>query len=250
MFRQHLLSVIGSEARVEILALTDIQIDPEAAARRLRVADRGVMGRLIATAVAASVPTAAFRVSYVDEKREDGVVVDGVRFASRVLRRNLEEVGRVFPFVLTAGQGVDELIAASGDMLEKYLLDEIGNMVLQEARSRFERQLRSRFALGTISCMAPGSLAEWPIEEQAPLFRLLPGVEPAIGVHLTESFLMLPRKSISGIYFPSETTFFSCQLCPRERCEGRKARFDPEKARAYGASGIPNHLTPIERSSP
>ena len=219
---------------MEVLGFDGVRVDPGAAATRLRVSDRGLVERLIDSVQEAMAPAAAFRVCYIDEKRDDGVILDGISFTSRVLRRNLENVGRVFPFVLTAGRGVDELIAASGEMLEKYLLDEIGNMVLREARGRFERELRSRFALETISCMAPGSLAEWPIEEQAPLFRLLPGVEAAVGVRLTKSFLMLPRKSISGIYFPSEATFFSCQLCPRERCEGRKARFDLEKAREYG----------------
>jgi hypothetical protein len=227
---------MAEEVDVEVLELDGVRVDPGAAVARLRVADRGLVERLIDSVQKAMAPAAAFRVCYVDGKRDDGVTLDGISFTSRVLRRNLEKVGRVFPFVLTAGRGLDELIAANGEMLEKYLLDEIGNMALREARARFERELRSRFALETISCMAPGSLAEWPIEEQAPLFRLLPGVEAAIGVQLTESFLMLPRKSVSGIYFPSEGTFFSCQLCPRERCEGRKARFDPDKARTFGLS--------------
>jgi hypothetical protein len=222
---------------MEILSLSRGGLDPESTAKRLRVADQSLMQRLIDSAQAAINPVAAFRAGYVDEKREDEVVVDGVAFTSRVLRRNLEGVGRVFPFVLTIGKAMDGLIDAGGDLLEKYLLDEIANMVLREVRRRFEGHLRSAFALEKISCMAPGSLNDWPIEQQAPLFSLLPGVEEALGVRLTESFLMLPRKSISGIYFPSETTFFSCQLCPRERCDGRKARYDPEKARAYGIAG-------------
>lgn len=219
---------------MNVLSISGIKLDAESVAGRLRVADRGLVRRLIDSAQAVIAPAAAFRVSYVDEKRDDGVVVDGMAFTSRVLRRNLDGVGRVFPFVLTIGKAVDELIDAAGDMLEKYLLDEIGNMALREARGRLEQHLRSTFALGKISCMAPGSLEDWPIEEQRPLFTLMPGVESAIGVSLTESCLMLPRKSISGVYFPSETTFFSCQLCPRERCEGRKARYDREKARAFG----------------
>jgi hypothetical protein len=219
---------------MEIISFAGGTLDPEAAAKRLRVADQALMRQLIDSAQAVMSPAAAFRPGYIDEKRDDGVVVDGVAFTSRVLRRNLDTVGRVFPFVLTIGMAMDELIDASGDMLAKYLLDEIANLALREARGRFEHHLRSGFALEKISCMAPGSLEEWPIEQQAPLFSLLPGVEAALGVRLTESFLMLPRKSISGIYFPSETTFFSCQLCPRARCDGRKARYDPEKARDYG----------------
>ena len=46
--------------------------------------------------------------------------------------------------------------------------------------------------------------------------------------------LMLPRKSVSGIYFPSEVSFFSCQLCPRDRCDGRKAPYDETLAKQYG----------------
>ncbi|RPJ75559.1 MAG: vitamin B12 dependent methionine synthase [Desulfobacteraceae bacterium] len=181
------------------------------------------MRRLIDSAQAAISHAASFRAGYVDKKRDDGVAVDGVAFTSRVLRRNLDFVGRVFPFVLTLGSDMGGLIDASVDMLEKRLLDEITNMALREARGRFGHHLRSAFSLEKISCMASGSLEDWPIEQQAPLFSLRPGVEAALGVRLTESFLMLPRKSISGIYFPSETTFFSCQLCPCEYCDGRKA---------------------------
>jgi len=53
-------------------------------------------------------------------------------------------------------------------------------------------------------------------------------------VRLTESLLMIPRKSASGIYFPTEVSFSSCQLCPRERCDNRKAGYDEAKARQYG----------------
>ena len=214
--------------------IADISLSADSAAKRLRGADRELLQRLIDSAQAVMTPAAAFRPVFIDKKRDDRVVIESVVFTSRVLRRNLDTVGRVFPFVLTVGPAMDEIIEARADMLEKYLLDEIGNMILRETRSRFERYLRSAFALEKISCMAPGSLEDWPLQEQKPLFSLLPGVTGTLGVRLTESFLMLPRKSVSGIYFPAETTFYSCQLCPREHCDGRKARYDSEKARDYG----------------
>jgi hypothetical protein len=31
----------------------------------------------------------------------------------------------------------------------------------------------------------------------------------------------------------TEVTFYSCQLCPRQQCEGRKARFDENLAKEY-----------------
>lgn len=82
--------------------------------------------------------------------------------------------------------------------------------------------------LGGTSTMAPGSLGDWPIQQQKPLFQLLGDTEAMIGVRLTESFLMLPSKSVSGIWFPTQTRFESCQLCPGQRCPNRRAPHAPE----------------------
>jgi hypothetical protein len=177
---------------------------------------------------------AVYRVCYIEEKLEEAVIIDGIRFSSRILRRNLEKVGRVFPYVITIGSGLEQKADASKDLLEKYYLDQIGNIALSKARKHLEDCLRSKFALDGLSYMSPGSLADWPIQEQQPLFSILKGAEVSIGVRLTESLLMIPRKSVSGVYFPSEVTFYSCQLCPRQHCEGRKARFDENLAKEYG----------------
>ncbi len=177
---------------------------------------------------------AIYRACYIEEKLEDGVIIDGIRFGSRILRKNLEKVGRVFPYVITIGAGLEQKADASKDLLEKYYLDQIGNIALSKARKHLEDCLRSKFALDGLSYMSPGSLADWPIEEQQPLFSILKGVEASLGMRLTESLLMITRKSVSGIYFPTEVTFYSCQLCPRQHCEGRKARFDENLAKEYG----------------
>ena len=177
---------------------------------------------------------AVYEVCYIGEKLEDTVIIDGIRLRSRILRKNLEKVGRVFPYVITIGPRLEQKADASTDLLEKYYLDKIGNIALSKARKHLEEHLRSRFALDGLSYMSPGSLEDWPIEEQRRLFSILKGTEVSIGVRLTESLLMIPRKSVSGIYFPTEVTFYSCQLCPRQHCEGRKARYNENLAKEYG----------------
>jgi hypothetical protein len=189
---------------------------------------------LVDVATALIEAKALYDVHYIEAKLEDAVMVDGKRLKSRVLRKNLDQVERVFPFVITLGPKLGEKQAAGTDILENFYLDTIGNIALNSARKELKRHLKSRFALEKISSMAPGSLQDWPIEEQAPLFKLLGDVPASIGVTLTDSLLMLPAKSISGIYFPTEVSFFSCQLCPRERCESRKATYDPGLAQEYG----------------
>jgi hypothetical protein len=74
--------------------------------------------------------------------------------------------------------------------------------------------------------MNPGSLPDWPLSEQRPLFTLLGENPGTIGVELMDSFLMTPVKSVSGMWFPTEERFESCQLCQRHNCPGRRAQFD------------------------
>jgi len=73
-----------------------------------------------------------------------------IRFTSRVLRKNLDKVGRVFPYIVTIGKGLEEKADDCSDLLEKYCLDALGNMALIKARKHLENHLRSRFAITVI----------------------------------------------------------------------------------------------------
>ena len=88
--------------------------------------------------------------------------------------------------------------------------------------------------------MAPGSGSAdiWPITQQKQLFSIFGNVEDLIGVKLTDKYLMIPIKSGSGIFFQTETTFETCQLCPREACIRRKATYDPDLVRKYKEEAI------------
>ena len=220
-----------------ILTKTNVNISLDEVRKRLHMKkdrDLGELKPLIDVARALIEPRALYDVRYIEQKLEDGVIANGRRLQSRVLRKNLDQVERIFPFVITLGPKLGEKQAAGSDLLENFYLDTIGNIALNSACKQLERHLKSQFALEKISSMAPGSLADWPIEQQVPLFKLLGDVETSIGVTLTDSLLMLPAKSISGIYFPTEASFFSCQLCPRQRCESRKAKYDAKLAEEYG----------------
>jgi len=178
-------------------------------------------------------PKAIYEVSYVDNKNEESLYIDGVRFTSRVLRVNLDKVERVFPYVATCGRELDEITIPSGDFMQHYCLDVIKETVLRSAISYLTDYLTRNYALGQMSKMHPGSLGDWPITQQKELLSIFGNVEDLIGVKLTKSFLMLPLKSVSGIYFPTEIKFESCQLCPREKCIERRAPYDADLVRKY-----------------
>jgi len=221
---------------MEIIRPIPVTIDHEEVKERLHMGSRGDWSRvlsLIERTGSLIEASAVFGVCYIEEKSEDAISIDGVYLKSKVLRKNLDRTERVFPFVLTIGGALEEEIRACTDLLEQYYLDSIGNAALDSVRSCVEDILRTRYALTTLSSMSPGSLEDWSIENQRALFSILGDVEGAIGVRLEKSLVMTPFKSLSGICFPTEIPFYSCQLCKREKCPSRKAEYSEQLAREY-----------------
>ncbi len=173
-------------------------------------------------------PKALYKLAFIEEKTEDSVLIDGIRFTSRVLRVNLEEAQRVFTYIATCGTELEEWSRNFQDLLEQYWADAIKEAALRTAIQALNDHINFRYAPGTTSTMHPGSLEDWPIQQQVPLFELLGDTETFAGVRLTEGYLMTPIKTVSGLRFPLQVSFESCQLCPREGCPGRKAPYEPE----------------------
>ena len=219
---------------MEPIVLRDIpwQVDSEALLARLHIpADSPHAGealRLAAEAGPVARPKAMYRLAYIDERGEDYVIADGIKLSSRVLRVNTDGANRLFAQVATCGRELNEWAESLDDVLHRYWADAIKEMALRAASRALSEDLEQRFRPGKTARMAPGSLADWPIRQQRPLFDLLGDVEATIGVRLSDSYLMIPNKSTSGIRFPMEKSFESCQLCPREGCPSRRARYDPE----------------------
>jgi hypothetical protein len=173
-------------------------------------------------------PRAVYTLSFIETKGDDYIVADGVRLTSRVLRVNLDALHRCFPFVCTSGRESGAWAEAQTGLLRSFWADALNQAVLHAATLALQSHLQDRYQLASLSMMNPGSLADWPLREQRPLFALLGDVQESVGVELSKSLLMVPTKSVSGIMFPSEESFASCQLCPRDLCPNRRAPFDPE----------------------
>jgi len=223
---------------MEVLDNIPVDLDQQAVLQELRLRKRSMsiektVQELLELVRPIARPKALYQVAYVDSKSEDSVRIGGVEFTSRVLRINLDKVERAFPYVATCGTELDQIAVPSSDLLRYYCLDAIKVMILRTARSYLKDYLARTYALGQISAMSPGRLEDWPITQQELLFSILGDVENLIGVRLTDTFLMLPLKSLSGIYFPTEVTFESCQLCPRAVCSGRRAPYDPALVEKY-----------------
>ena len=175
-------------------------------------------------------PKALYKISFIDNKDSDSVTIDDVTFTSLALRKNLDSVNRVFPYIATCGIEVDEIVIENDDLEKKVWLYYIKLNLLQTSIQYLIEQIKQRHKVSDLSTMNPGSgdASVWPIEQLKDFFSMFTDVESLIGVRLTESLVMVPEMSVTGILFASETSFQSCQLCHRANCPIRRAPFSKE----------------------
>jgi len=180
-------------------------------------------------------PKAIFKICDVVLFEDDNVKLGGVEFSSKVLRKNLHAEDKVFAFIATCGNELENLGFAKYDILKMFWVDTMKEMALETSVNFFHQFIKKEFNLKKLPSMSPGSGADnvWPIEQQRQLFSLFGDTEKLIGVQLTDSCLMIPNKSVSGICYSKGTEFISCQLCDRENCEKRRAPFSPELKEEY-----------------
>ena len=214
-----------------ILEALPFHVDLEQLKKSLRVKEGtemvGKFETMVREAQKIARPKVCYRVAYVESKGDDHLTIERIQFTSRVLRVNLDKVYRIFPYVATCGLELEEWSKSVDGILEQFWAEEIKVLAVRGTIRYLHEYLTDRYQPGQISRMSPGSLPDWPLSEQKPLFTLLGSAPAAIGVQLKDSFLMVPVKSVSGIWFPTEEKFESCQLCQREKCPGRRAPYAP-----------------------
>lgn len=230
-----------------ILENIPFDIDNEVLEQRLHLEGhhrfRGELTQLIEQARPLAQPRAMFRMAFVQARGDDWVIVDGMRLESRILRVNLEAVHRLFPYVATCGSELADWARSLDGGLQHFLAAAICEAALYLAFRSLKEHIADRYDTGDLSFMSPGSLPDWPLDQQRPLFSLLGDPRAAMGVTLTDSFLMTPLKSVSGVFFATRAGFESCQLCPRDACPGRRAPYDEHLLQTKYQGARKSHFT-------
>lgn len=133
-------------------------------------------------------------------------------------------------FICTAGAEVGLRSSRSmkeGDLLRGYVYDVIGSEVVENAADRMQEELRIAVAgegLKITNRFSPGYCG-WDVAEQHKLFSFFP--DNYCGITLTESALMNPVKSVSGLIgIGREVRYahYQCHICDDRNCiyRGRK----------------------------
>ena len=129
-------------------------------------------------------------------------VGERLQSAGRTLRDRLEGCTTAWLFAATIGDGVERRsvsLSEKGEMTRSLLADAYGSAAAIALGLSLEEEIgRACAPLGLVATKrtAPG-YGDFELEAQRPLVDLLDAA--AIGITVTEDFLMLPAKSISGV---------------------------------------------------
>lgn len=217
---------------MKVRTITDIELKFNIVAMKtkLRITepeDEEIFDDMLKTVGEIAAPKLVFGEGYITDRHDDGVSIDNMRFDSMLMKNNLTEVHRVFPFTATCGRELYDWAKSIDDFFIQYWADHIMEVVLRNAIAVLYDTVKNQYGVTKLSSMNPGSLEGWPIEQQVFLFELMDNTQKDIGVELTESFLMVPQKSVSGILFKSKSGYTNCKLCEMVNCPSRKAKFEP-----------------------
>ena len=163
---------------------------------------------------------------------DDTLTINGtVLNVGRIISRQLRGSEAFALFVATAGREFEDLqmrLKDDDDMVRTFIADAFGSVTAERTADIMEEDLQSEIsARGWMHTnrFSPGYCG-WHVSEQQRLFPLL-GVERPCGVSLTDSSLMVPIKSVSGVIGlgPKVRKLeYSCGLCDFKDCYKRRKR--------------------------
>lgn len=162
------------------------------------------------------------------------VTVNGVSFMSSRISRAFRDCTDAVCFIGTIDEGIErevnELLQA-GKLSEAYILDSMGSVAVENMVAKFhermETEYRSRGRSVTIR-FSPG-YCDWHIAEQRKLFSLFDSSRVPVTLR-RDSWLMGPRKSVSGIFGVLRydnggvaASYNPCTECGKQACIARRA---------------------------
>jgi hypothetical protein len=160
---------------------------------------------------------------------DKSLTINNIRFdIKEAAFSQLKKTESVAVFACTAGEGIGKRsreLMAEGDPLMGYIFDVTGSVVVDAAASLMQDRLATSLIISgkkITNRYYPGYCG-WSVGEQHKLFKLLP--DNFCGIRLTDSALMDPVKSGSGIIGIGEHvkyTRYTCSYCNRTDCAYRK----------------------------
>ena len=133
-------------------------------------------------------------------------------------------------FICTSGlefEAYQQRLKEQGDMVRVFIADALGSVIAEKCADQMEKALQEsidKLGWKHTNRFSPGYCG-WHVSQQQLLFPLFQG--HTCGVKLTDSSLMVPIKSVSGIIGLGEKVRkleYTCGLCDFKQCYKRKKK--------------------------
>ena len=169
-------------------------------------------------------PRALFILISVKQIQDGEIILQGNEvIQSRLLASLLKSAGEILVGVSTLGDALEKRVDEhfkQGDSAKAVALDGWGTAALASFARQFEKHFGTiaRARGKNLSIIFEPGHAEWPLDQQQVLFRLLPAQK--IGMRLTSSSLMIPKKSVSRLVGLGNGLFAEgtkCNYCSRQK---------------------------------
>jgi hypothetical protein len=173
---------------------------------------------------------AVFDSIFVDKINKKIHINDVVFNTHSIVTRHLDKATSIAVFACTAGKDVSRWAAEynqKGNPIHAYIVDSLGSVAVEKAMNLIQEKLKVQMhemGLHITNRYNPGYCG-WETSEQKLLFGLLPA--EFCGIKLTESLLMKPIKSVSGIIGIGEGVSYkkyTCNYCKDTHCLYRNKR--------------------------
>ncbi len=161
------------------------------------------------------------------------ISAEGLTFnIGRKIKKEIRNSERAAFFICTAGETIStksKTLMKGEDPVLGFVYDTMGSFIAEAAGDKMQKiVLEEISAQGDkiTNRYSPG-YCQWPVNDQHNLFSLFP--KQTCGVCLTESALMNPVKSISGLIGIGKNVNFReylCDLCSSKDCTYRKIRMN------------------------
>ena len=148
----------------------------------------------------------------------------------KIILRQLRGSEAYALFVCTSGieyEAYQQRLKEQGDMVRVFIADALGSVIAEKCADLMEATLQENIdKLGWhhTNRFSPGYCG-WHVSQQQLLFPLFEG--HTCGVQLTDSSLMVPIKSVSGIIGIGKKVRkldYTCGLCDFQQCYKRKSK--------------------------
>jgi len=162
---------------------------------------------------------------------DKSIVINNINFqVKKIVFGQIKNSDSIAIFICTAGEEIgirSRKAMQERDMLKGYIYDVIGSVIVETAADLMQNELeKSVISSGKkiTNRYSPGYCG-WYVGEQHKLFQLVP--DNFCSIRLTESALMDPVKSVSGIIGIGEKVKMNpyvCSLCDMKDCSYRKSK--------------------------